>query len=103
MQFPIQMDAWCYFLFSHKLDRFYIGSTELLPEQRLELHLIKAYGKSKFTAKVDDWELFFSIQCNSLVQARKIETYLKNMRNTKYYTWLSQNPDAAERIKERFS
>jgi putative endonuclease len=96
------MDAWSYIIFSHKLNRFYIGSTELLPEQRLELHLGKAYGKSKFTAKSDDWELFLSIQCNSISQARKIESHLKKMRNTKYFIWLAQNPDAIDKIKDKY-
>ena len=97
------MDAWCYILYSHNLARFYIGSTELLPEERLVLHLNKAYGNSKFTAKTDDWEIFISIHCNSLSQARRIESHLKKMKNTKYYTWLAQNPDSIEQIKERFS
>lgn len=97
------MEAWCYILFSHKLNRFYIGSTGLLPEERLILHLKKAYGLLKFTAKADDWDIFLSIHCNSISQARKIESHLKKMRNTKYYNWLAQNPDAIEQIKERFS
>ncbi len=97
------MNAWCYILFSQKLNRFYIGSTELLPEQRLQIHLSKTYGSSKFTAKADDWELFLEVECNSIKSARKVETYFKKMRNSKYYLWLSQNPDAIERIKIRFS
>jgi hypothetical protein len=34
-------------IFSKKLDRYYIGSTELSPEERLSLHLSKHYGNSK--------------------------------------------------------
>jgi putative endonuclease len=97
------MNAWCYILFSQKLNRFYIGSTELLPEQRLQMHLSKTYGSSKFTAKTDDWELFMEVECNSIICARNVETHFKKMRNSKYYLWLSQNPDAVERIKKRFS
>ena len=97
------MDAWCYILFSHKLNRFYIGSTELFPDERLILHLNKAYGLSKFTAKADDWEIFLSIHCNSIKQARNIESHFKKMRNSKYYVWLAQNPDAIDRIKEKYT
>jgi len=94
--------SWCYILFSKKLNRFYVGSTELLPEQRLQLHLSKVYGTTKFTAKANDWELFLVIECKTIAIARKIETHLKRMRNTDYYRWLSQNQEAIERIKERF-
>ncbi len=97
------MIAFTYILFSNKLDRFYFGSTELLPEQRLEMHLSKYYGKCKFTAKADDdWVLKDYIECDSISQARKIENYLKKMRNRKYIQWLMQNPDAIERVKVRF-
>jgi hypothetical protein len=74
------MNAWCYILFSRKLNRFYVGSTELL-----------------------HWELFMEVECNSIICARKVETHLKKMRNSKYYLWLSQNPNAVEKIKERFT
>jgi len=95
--------ACCYILFSKKFNRFYIGSTQLSSEQRLQLHLSKSYGNTKFTAKADDWELFMEIPCNSISCARKVEIHLKKMRNSKYYLWLSQNPDSVERIKEKFS
>jgi putative endonuclease len=97
------MNTWCYILFSRKLNRFYVGSTELLPKQRLQMHLSNTYGSSKFTAKADDWELFMEVECNSIICARKVETHLKKMRNSKYYLWLSQNPNAVEKIKERFT
>ena len=60
------MNAFVYILFSKKLNRFYYGSTELTPDERLELHLSNAYGKSKFTAKADDWQLFFQIECENI-------------------------------------
>ena len=97
------MSAYTYILFSNKLNRFYFGSTELMPEQRLEMHISKYYGDKKFTAKTDDWVLYASIQCDSISQARKIESSLKRMRNRKYIQWLMQNQKAIERIKVRFS
>jgi putative endonuclease len=96
------MNAYVYILFSRKLNRYYIGSTELKPEERLELHLTKFYGASKFTANTDDWNLKFSIPCESATQARKIESYIKKMRNRKYLEWLISEPKAIQNITERF-
>jgi len=50
--------CYCYILHSETLDRFYIGSTILKTEDRLNRHLEKYYGNKKFTAKVGDWTLF---------------------------------------------
>ena len=97
------MTAFTYILFSEKLNRHYFGSTELYPEQRLELHISKFYGNKKFTAKANDWVLKYYILCESISQARKIESYFKKMRNRKYIEWLMQNPEAIERIKDRFT
>ena len=96
------MKAFIYVLFSKKLNRYYIGSTELDPKERLKLHLSKYYGSSKFTAKADDWELRFSIDCESVKRARKVESYLKRMRNRKYIEWLISEPNAIQNILERF-
>ena len=37
-----------------------------------------------------------------LLHARKVENYLKRMRNRKYLECLSENPDVVEKIKVRF-
>ncbi|MBN1821507.1 MAG: GIY-YIG nuclease family protein [Prolixibacteraceae bacterium] len=60
------MLAFTYILFSRKLNRYYIGSTELEPEERLKLHLAKNYGNKKFTSKVHDWEIFLCIECENI-------------------------------------
>ena len=71
------MKAYIYILYSRKLDVYYTGSTILHPEERLERHLTKYYGDNKFTAKADDWELFFSELCVSKEQANSIERHIK--------------------------
>ncbi|WP_372643623.1 GIY-YIG nuclease family protein [Ancylomarina sp.] len=76
--------AYCYILYSKILDRFYYGSTELKPLERLELHLQRHYGNKKFTAKTNDWELVCSINCGSINQARRIEAFIKKMKSKKY-------------------
>ena len=96
------MIAYTYILFSEKLDRYYIGSTQLMPEDRLKQHLAKSYGNAKFTAKANDWKLRFVIECQSIDVARKIERHLKKMKNRKYLEWLFDNPEAIDKIKAKF-
>ncbi|TCC91980.1 GIY-YIG nuclease family protein [Pedobacter frigiditerrae] len=63
-----------YILFSETLNKFYIGSCAELTV-RLAEHLNKDFGGS-FTAKVNDWELFFSIDNLDYKQARLIEKHI---------------------------
>jgi len=86
------MKAYTYILYSKKLNRYYIGSTELEPDHRLELHLSKNYGASKYTAKAEDWIVFESYQCSSIEMARKIERYIKNMKSRHFTESLKDNP-----------
>ena len=86
------MRAYVYILYSNKLNRYYIGSTELNPKKRLELHLSKNYGRSKFTAKVNDWMIFDYYQCSDISIARKVEKYLKQMKSRKFVESLKDNP-----------
>ena len=69
--------VYCDILFSDKLNRFYYGSTQLLPAERLDMHINQHYGQNKYTAKTDDWKLFLEIKCNTVEQARKIEKFTK--------------------------
>ncbi len=94
---------YCYILFSKTLDRFYVGSTILSPEARLERHLQKHYGQHKFTAKSNDWELFFSIVCSSEKQAQNIEKHIKSMKSKVYIQNLIKYPEITQRLIKRFS
>jgi putative endonuclease len=71
------MKSIVYILFSKSLDRFYIGSTIISIDTRLERHLENYYGKNKFTAKTKDWMVFCAIECKSKLQAFKIESHIK--------------------------
>jgi putative endonuclease len=93
---------YCYLLYSESLDRYYIGSTILPPEDRLENHLFEYYGKTKFTAKVKDWELFYFIECETKEQAIKIEKHLKRMKSKTYYKNLKKYPEITQRLMERY-
>ncbi|NOR75689.1 MAG: GIY-YIG nuclease family protein [Draconibacterium sp.] len=95
------MRAYTYILYSKKLDRYYIGSTELKPEQRLELHLSKNYGYSKYTAKANDWTIYESSICDNIIIARKVELYIKRMKSRKFVESLKDNTGKWDWIIER--
>ena len=90
-----------YILFSVKLDRFYIGCCKDL-EYRIEQHVNKEYHKS-FTAKADDWVLFFNVDDLDYHQARLIENHIKKMRSTKYIENLKRYPEIFDRLKEKYA
>ena len=56
----------CYILYSKKLGKFYTGATHTTVNERLTKHNSGAYGKHRFTASTDDWELFFEYSCTRL-------------------------------------
>ena len=95
------MAAFVYIIHSDKLNRYYIGSTELMPEERLSLHLAKVYGIRKFTAAADDWELVFSLECNSISLARTIEKYIKKMKSSRYIINLIKFPCLSKKLIEK--
>jgi len=88
----------CYILYSEKLDRFYIGSTILQPEERLHSHLVSFYGQSKFTAKASDWKLFYDIACDSKEQALRIEMHIKRMKSKVYIRNLLKYPEISQKL-----
>ena len=89
-----------YLLHSDKLNRFYIGSCDDL-SIRIDQHLNKEF-LSGFTAKADDWTLFYFKDGLTYKQARKIEAHLKKMRNKTYFMNLKKYPEIMEILKEKF-
>ncbi len=90
-----------YILHSDKLDRFYIGQTDNL-KVRLQEHLSKIFPHS-FTAKADDWVVFYYFSCDSRKTAMKIENHLKKMKNKKYYYNLRSYPEIIENLKIKYA
>ena len=66
-----------YILYSEKLDKFYIGSTENIQE-RLKKHLSNHKG---FTAKAKDWKVVYFEEFSSKTEALKREKQLKNWKS----------------------
>jgi putative endonuclease len=90
-----------YILFSKKLDRFYTGSCKTL-DYRIEQHLNKDFCKS-FTARAEDWELFFFIDHLHYDQARMIEGHIKKMKSKVYIRNLKKYPDMAKKLIDKYS
>jgi putative endonuclease len=64
-----------YILYSHKKDRYYIGSTSDEISERIRRHNSKNKG---FTGVVRDWMLRYYEECETIAEARyreKLFTY----------------------------
>ena len=95
--------AFVYILHSQCNGKYYVGSTILEPQTRLKQHLRHKYGKSKFTAKIKDWELFFWFECNSLNQAQLIENHIKRMKGKRYLRNLKLYPELHLKLLEKYN
>ncbi len=67
------MDVYVYILYSRSLDRFYVGISQHL-SQRLKQHL---RGRSKWTARANDWQLIFHLAMDDYASARTMEKQIK--------------------------
>ncbi|RCH56197.1 GIY-YIG nuclease family protein [Mucilaginibacter hurinus] len=90
-----------YILHSKKLNRYYTGSCKDL-SCRIAQHLNKEFEKS-FTAKADDWELYFFIDDLSYEQSRLIEAHIKRMKSKSYIHHLKKYPEMIEKLKASYS
>jgi len=74
------MQGFLYILFSNKINKYYVGSTNNL-ERRLYEHNI---GHSVFTKTGAPWSLILSKPFDSLENARKEERRIKKCKSRKY-------------------
>ena len=81
-----------YIIFSHKLNKYYIGSTENI-QTRIQNHNI---GLSNFTAKGIPWELKYFELFETRTLAIKREFEIKKKKSRKYIEFLIHNfkPDS---------
>ena len=94
------MTFYVYIIYSVKLQRFYIGTTDNI-SQRLSEHNSAKYSGS-FTEKGIPWELYFSIECNSSQQAYKLEKFIKKMHSSVFIKKLKVDPELLEGLLKRF-
>ena len=85
-----------YILYSPSLDKYYIGETENL-EERIELHNVHFFEGS-FTSQANDWQIYFSIECETRSIARLIEGHIKKMKSRKYIENLKKYPDISKSL-----
>jgi putative endonuclease len=72
--------AYTYILYSHILDKFYIGSTGESLEERLRRHLTSHKG---FTSKAKDWIIVYSEQYQDIKEAHQREMQIKRWKSKK--------------------
>ena len=70
--------AHLYILYSATLDKFYIGHTEQLPEERLTKHLTNHSG---FTANAKDWQIVYQHAYDSKSAAYAEERRIKKSKS----------------------
>ena len=88
-----------YILHSVSIDKFYIGYTSNM-QQRLEIDLNPI--KNKFTAKADDWTVFFMLECQSKTQALQVESHIKKMKSKTYINNLLKYPDISTKLLQKY-
>jgi putative endonuclease len=90
--------AACYILYSHKIEKFYIGATHEDVDARIEKHNKNTYGNHRFTATTDDWELFLLIPTNNYQMAIRIERKIKSMKSAEYIRNLKKYPEMIQKL-----
>ena len=72
--------AWVYFLYSKKIDKYYVGACTDLDRRLYEHNL----GHSKFTSTGTPWELVYKEEWEDLVLAKQRELKIKKMKSRIY-------------------
>lgn len=75
-----------YYLYSKKIDKYYLGKTNNL-KRRLKEH---NSNEEKFTKQGTPWRLVGYIDCKNNKEACNLENKLKKTKNKKYIKWYVQ-------------
>ncbi|MBL7131718.1 MAG: GIY-YIG nuclease family protein [Candidatus Omnitrophica bacterium] len=70
-----------YVLRSLKNKKRYVGSTKILPEERIKQH---NYGSNNWTKHNRPFELIYKETCSTVTEARKREHFLKSGAGRKF-------------------
>ena len=90
-----------YIIYSEKLNRFYIGTTDDFPT-RLSQHNSGHFSDS-FSVKGIPWTSFLVIEKLTSEQAFKIEKHIKSMKSSVYIRNLKVYPKMIEKLIARFN
>ena len=88
-----------YILYSPEIDRFYIGSSSNL-ETRKAFH--DAKKGAFYTKHATDWEIYFTIECQSKTQSLLIERHIKKMKSAVYIRNLKLFPEIAQKLLSKY-
>ena len=88
----------CYIIYSQKINKFYIGTTQSDIEQRISIHNNGTYGRNHFTISTNDWKLFLFIETNDFAHAVRIERKIKAMKSKKYIENLLKYPELLSKL-----
>ena len=95
------MSAYVYIIYSPSLSKFYIGSTHENPAERLNQHNNRFFEKA-FTTRGVPWQMHFSLECQTILQAICIEKHIKRMKSRRYIENLNIFPSIAETLLLRY-
>ena len=95
------MDFVCYMIYSHSLNRYYVGHTSDFAE-RLKKHNDGYFGNKAFTSRAQDWEEFLVIPCSSVELAVYLEIKIKRMKSRSYKENLKKYPEMINKIIQEF-
>ena len=85
-----------YILFSEKLNRFYVGTTDSV-ERRFIEHNTAVY-KDGWSIRGIPWTLFSKIECNSSEEAYKLERFIKKMKSASFIRRLKEEEELSKQI-----
>ena len=86
-----------YILYSSKLDRFYIGTTDDVPNRLIEHN--NFHYKNAFTSRGVPWVLYLSIDGLLSEKAYYIERQIKKMKSKKYIQNSKAFPEIIIKLK----
>ncbi len=93
----------CYILYSKKTEGFYVGCTHSDLFARVAKHNLHEYGTHRYTARTDDREIYFVIECETYSQAVNIERHVKRMKSRVYFENLLKYPEISAKLKLKYS
>jgi len=90
------MKYFVYIIYSEKLDRYYVGTTDDVQKRILEHNSMK-YAKS-FTTKGIPWVLKLSYACEDSAIAYALEKFIKRMKSKLFLEKIICNPKILDSI-----
>jgi putative endonuclease len=91
------MSVFCvYIIYSKKLNRFYVGTTDNFTVRLMEHNTPRAFDA--FTSRGIPWQEYLVIEGLTSSQAYLLERKLKAMKSKKYYENLKKYPEMRQRV-----